>query len=255
MARSFKKMALDLAQRAMKSVACPKCGTTFTPFAGRELTKFSELQERVPCPKCGHAFAMIAISGSGTAEANANPPGPFAKPVDSRIEMVSDPGEWRFNIPRSKGGWTLLVFAIIWNAFTVPIAAGFFMMRGKSHDGPPVLLVALFPAAGAVLLYWALRLKLATHVLTLSPQVVRLRRLFLLRRNYEVPTHEVGSVRKTVFYTQNHKPVFGIEITAGNRRIRFGSQLTDGEKNWIAWQIRDFARSRGAPLPAESGAR
>ena len=73
-------------------VTCPRCQARFKPFADAPPTSFAELTHAVPCPKCGHLFSFNE-GAQAAAEAQANPPGPFARPADDlnlalRIEEV-----------------------------------------------------------------------------------------------------------------------------------------------------------------------
>lgn len=247
---TLKKGLLKLAQSAAQEVACPRCQHRFKPFAAAPPETFAELTKAVPCPECGHTFPFN--DGVKTSiEAKANPPGPFAKPAHSGIEMVAESGAWVYHIPRGRGSRSMTVMAIVWNLITWPLA--FAILTEGLHTQPLRFVVGwfiplLFPAIGLGLLYVALRLNYATHQLTLGPQTVRLRRKVIFSKDYELPVGEITNVRKTVFYTQNYQPVYGIEINAGARKIRFGSALSEDEKNWLCWQIREFARQRGAPL-------
>jgi hypothetical protein len=51
-------------------------------------------------------------------------------------------------------------------------------------------------------------------------------------------------VQKKEFYQKNYRPVYGIEIKASNGKIRFGSALTEEEKSWLCWEIREFIKTR-----------
>jgi hypothetical protein len=247
---TLKKGLLKLAQSAAQEVACPRCQHRFKPFATAPPGTFSELTYAVPCPKCGYAF-RFDDGVKTSAEAKANPPGPFEKPADSRIEMIAENGAWTYQIPRGRSPRGLMFMAVFWNLISWPLAYGAFAQNTQGrmlHFVVGWTIPLLFPLIGLGLLYTVLRLGFATHRLTLGPQTVRLRRKVIFSKDYEVPVGEITNVRKTSFYTQNYQPVYGIEITAGARKIRFGSALTEDEKNWLCWQIREFARQRGAPL-------
>ena len=245
---ALKKQLLNAAQRAAKELACPRCQHRFKPFAAAPPETFAELTKAVPCPKCGHTFRFDE-GANAAIEAQANPAGPFAKPADSRIEMSAENGAWVFQIPRCRGSFGMVIMAVFWNLVSWPMTMAILGEKKDLFHAPPLwLLPALFPALGLGLLYVAIRLKFSTHQLTLAPQTVRLRRKLILHKDRELPVGEITGVRKKEFYQQNYRPVYGIEITAGSRRIRFGSALSEDEKNWICWQIREFARQHGAPL-------
>ncbi|MCE9611006.1 MAG: hypothetical protein K8R23_12500 [Chthoniobacter sp.] len=244
----LKQRLLQFAQSAAKELACPGCGNRFKPFAAAPVRSFSELARPVSCPQCGHTFRFNERA-KARGEAVANPPGPHRKPADTKIEMVAGEGAWVYLIPRSRSAnrWFFVFFAAVWNLVSWPFVflADFHSTERGAAAWP---LIALIPAVGLGLIYVALQLTFATYQLTLGPQTVRLRRKLLLQRTWDLPVTEITSVCKKEFYQQNYQPVFGIEITAGARRIRFGSQLSEEEKNWLCWQISEFARQRGALL-------
>lgn len=245
---ALKKQLLNVAQRAARELACPRCQHRFKPFAAGPPQTFAELARPVPCPKCGQTFRFNEVAKAAT-EAAGNPPGPHPKPADTRIEMSAENGAWVFHIPRTRGSFGMIIMAVFWNLVSWPMAIAILGEKKNFLHPPPLwLLPAIFPALGLGLLYVALRLKFSTHRLTLAPQTVQLRRKLILHKDRVLPVGEITGVRKKEFYQQNYRPVYGIEITAGSRRIRFGSALTEDEKNWLCWQIREFARQHGAPL-------
>jgi hypothetical protein len=246
---ALKKAALLLAQQNARPTTCPRCRHRFKPFAAAPPQEFSELTN-LRCPKCGHTF-QFQDATQADADAKANPPGPFSKPPESRIEMATEDGAWVYKIPRGRTPVAVVLVAAFWNLISWPVAFGMFAGKLESSAHTTLkdyLIMPLFPGLGLVLIYWALRLGWSTHRLTLGPQTVRLRRKVILSKQYEVPVSEITQVHKKEFYSENYKPVYGIEIVAGPRKIRFGSILTEDEKNWLCWQIREFARQRGAPV-------
>ncbi len=245
---TLKRGLLKLAQSAAQELTCPRCQHRFKPFTAAPPETFAELTKAVPCPKCAHTF-RFDDGVKASVEAKANPPGPFPKPVDSRIEMVAENGAWLYQIPRPRKWHGLLWMALMWNLIVGVILTALILEPGGLRQKPAeLLLMGLFPAVGLGLLYAGLRLSFACHQLALGPQTVRLRRKVFLHKDYELPVSDLTDVRKKEFYSQNYQPIYGIEIAAGERKIRFGSALTEDEKNWLCWQIREFARQRGAPL-------
>jgi hypothetical protein len=242
----LKKSALRLAQGAAPQVTCPRCQHRFKPFADVPPASFSQLTHTVPCPHCSHVFAF-ADGTRAMADARANPPGPFVKPAETRIEMQADAGGWVYKIPRGRHSWGAVTMMVLCNVCAWGIV-GISLADPAPVKLPFIVMSSLFCGGGLILIYTTARLHLATHRLTLSPQTIRLRRKLVLRKDYELPIDEITGVRKREFYSENYQPVYGIEITAGSRRIRFGSTLTEDEKNWLCWQIREFVHQHGAPL-------
>ena len=248
---------LNLLRGLAVAVPCPKCGHKFKPFAEHGFTHVSEIMGRFPCPKCGYRFAIGEDAKSHSQEARYNPPGPLAKPADSRIERSAPSDhELLFYMPRSGKAGFLAVFAGIWNAMMLPLFY-FGVVRGQFQFDRPTLgvkiFISVFAAVGLGLIYGALRVKFSTHLLYLSSELIRMQRLLLLRSTYNLKPADVMHVKLVEAYSNNDRKIYCIEISAGLRQIRFGSALRDDEKQWLAWEIREFLRHHGATqLPPES---
>ena len=241
---ALKKSLLKMAASAnsLKDFACPHCGHHFSPFAEKPPTDW---QERIVCPKCGYSLTFIAAC-SRNKNSPPDVPVPTAQPPASRIErkQVSNT-ELLFYIPASGRCGGLLVFTIMWNAVAWPVFIAFTFLD-KTHNRAwlfAVLFSAIFPLIGLGMIYFALRNRFAVHLLYLSPERVRLQRqLFSRQKNFDLPTAQIESIRRAEFYQQNYQPVYGVEIKGGGRRIRFGSILTNEEKDWLCWEIAGFVR-------------
>lgn len=250
MLSALNQRLLSLAKAKIRPVHCPKCGEWFTPFADREIIKWSDFVAAPRCPHCGYEYRVGSAEGAGLT-----PSRPLPQPETSRIEKKPiTEGQVLYYIPPTGSGRGLLAFAVIWNVFV-----GFFlavtiggMASGKSPGAfwLPRHLVVLLPfiAVGVGMAYAGLRAKYATHLLYLGPEFIRLQRqLFGRSKNYDLKTAEIDRAEQKEFYQQNRQPVYGIEIGAGKRRIRFGSALMDGEKEWLCAEIREFLRETGHP--------
>lgn len=249
----LKKQLLTSLAAAAKEVVCEKCGRRFRPFAGQELSSFADLKN-ASCPHCGHHMPTVHIAHAAK-DAGANPPGPFTRPEESRIERRPvSASELLFYIPATGRWGGLLFFAIFWNAIAWTVFLVFAFRAPSEEDiAVPAFVTAIFPVIGIGLAYMAARTRFAIHLLYLSPELVRLQRtLFRHSKNHDLPAAEIVHVKKAEFYRQNYRPVYGIEIAATKRKIRFGSMLTDDEKNWLCWEIREFLRSQGVALPPEA---
>ena len=247
---------LNLLRGLAVPVSCPKCGTKFKPFPEGGFTHVSQIMERFPCPKCGHRFAIGEDAKSRNEEARYNPPGPLAQPADSRIERrTPSEHELLFYLPPSGNAGFLAFFGAIWSAMMLPLFY-LFVIKGRIQGVPPPLgakvFISVFAAVGLGMIYGGLRQKFAAHLLYLSSELVRMQRRLLLRSTYDLKPADVLHVKLVVSYSNNNRNVYGIEIGAGLRLIRFGSALRDDEKQWLAWEIRDFLRQHGATqLPPE----
>ena len=248
---------LNSLRRFAATVKCPKCGHAFKPGADREFASWGEFLGRLPCPKCGFRFGIGEDSGSR----KQNPPGPFLQPKNSRIQprVVAD-REQVFDIPPSGNWGGMLAIAIIWNLFIPPL---FFYMvvLGKWRERGPEIFISVFFLAGLMLAYGALRHRFGSFVLFLGPEIVRLQRSFLLRKNQTLPTMNIESVRRIVAFAHStggedseriDLPTYCIEVRAGIRLFQFGAGVLPADQHWLAWTIRDhIRRCGGTGLPPE----
>ena len=232
--------------REFREVSCPNCHLIFPPLASLVAL------EEITCPRCRHRFPPSEGKVTAVQHARGNPPGPFTKPADSPITVTTAGSEMQIRIPGSRRSGGLLLNAMLWNLVAWPVAIwvtwGSWTETGAYASR---LIVWLLPVIGLTLLYFALRHRFATHLLTLTRQTVRLRHSFLFPTTLELPTAAIQRVEKVRTYTQDYRPVYAVEIKAGPRRLRFGAFLSGDEKNWLAWEVRNFARENGAPLDRE----
>ena len=234
----FKKAFMRWAGTRMKEFICPKCSFKFFPFRERELTSWSD---KIVCPQCSHEVA-VKDSLATQRDIKVNPTGPFARPAETKIqrETVSET-QLLFVIPASGRWGGTLFFAIFWNVVSWTAFCAFLFGNKPSGSFPVLPFVAMFPLIGIGLAYWALRTRFAMHLLYLSAENIRLQRqLFGRSKNFDLATANVTTVHKAEFYQQNYQPVYGIEIKSNTGKIRFGSILTEDEKNWLCWEIREF---------------
>ena len=244
MFRALNNKLLAVAKAAAMERPCPNCGKKFKPFADREFTSWSDFNQRCTCPKCGHAYAIEELARS-LDDQKANPKGPFPRPFDSRIERRQlAPHQLEFRIP-PRGRWGAWLFiAIVWNVIAWPnFLAAAATIGTATFQAPSLIWLSLFVIAGLGLIYLALRQRHGSTLLELTPKTIRLQRnLFGSSRRDEVDTVDVRSVSKVLLYTTNYQPVYEIKINAMRRHLRFGSVLTDDEKNWLCWEIQEFVR-------------
>lgn len=234
----LKKTSMRWAGERMKEFICPKCGCTLSPFRERPLTSCSD---KIVCPQCGYEVALnesLATQG----DTKINPPGPFSRPVETKIQRKTvTETHILFVIPAS-GRWSGLLFMnIFWNAISWPA----FLICLSNERWFLVLFTAVFLLIGIGLMYVyaSVRTEYATHLLYLSPDLVRLQRqLFGRRKNFDLVTANVTTVHNAEFYRHNYQPVYGIEIKSNSGKIRFGCILTEDEKNWLCWEIREFIK-------------
>ena len=248
MIKAFKTWLLALLQNAIREVECPKCRYQFQPFAEKKLESFAQLLRGSLCPRCGKQVEWSESRPSTTA-AGRTPPA--EQPANSRIERrVLSETELLYHLPASgRWGGGLFFFAIVWNLVSIPFlsVAVYGLLQGRMNTATAIAVT--LSAIGGVLAYASARTRFATHLIYLSAETVRVQRAFLRRKNYVLETAGIRHVKKVEIYKQNYQPVFAIEIAgADDATVRFGSILTEAEKEWFCFDATTFLRRLGAAV-------
>ncbi len=247
------KWLSKLALKTVADVRCPKCGEVYGDISYFE-TREGELV--LICGSCGAEYPHSDLDDlvNKAKEEALNPSEPVAQPPDTRVKLLSlADGSIGLDIPKSGKSGGLLFFAILWLSFCavfllIPTCAG----PGDKGEGSLIGLYAfmlLFIAIGLGILYFALRMRNSTHHLLVGNGQLRYASQFIGRERLRVyPAKDAKSVRQVVFYSQNNVPIYGIEIEIeGGDVIRFGTQLSEDEKRWIVWEIRNALAKQGQP--------
>jgi hypothetical protein len=249
--RAIKMRLLAIAKTGIPERPCVRCGQKFKPHADRAFATLSDFHLSFSCPKCGYSYT----GGDLDLEiAKANPPGPFERPHHSLIRRKSgDSPNVSYFLPKS-GRWGIwLPFAVFWNLITWTFAIVFAFAapeRTTSSRLPYLLILPTFIIVGLGLIYAALRHRYGATQLELTPERIRLQRtLFGKQKNRDLPMSDVTGVSKTCAYSVNYQPVYCIEIKSRRRWLRFGTTLTDDEKNWLCFEICEFIRVHGRQMP------
>jgi len=239
---------------------CPRCGS-----APAEVP--AEPDDLLCCDTCAN---VGSVAEWGEATDPAGDPAGRTDEVLRRppwIERLGEPpGDCEWRLPASGKSGGLLVFAGIWCAIVGVISGGFLLalVGGGTLEGnlPTWALIPFFGvfwAVGAGMLYAGLRAKHASHVLTVGLSRVSLRRrLFGRESEQAIPREGLGRAAKVSFYQQNNEPVFGIELRSSGGKIRFGSSLSNDEKDWLIQDINAVltapqATAGAAEMPAGGG--
>jgi hypothetical protein len=167
----------------------------------------------------------------------------------SRVEVVEQShGRLVLFIPG--GGFNanaLGCFAIIWNSFV-----GFFLavfvtawLRQKNPPWGPVAILSLFVLAGLGLAYYAIRLKFERTLLFVERDRAALRRtLFGRTRTEEVKLENESVAALAMSYEQNDQPVYAITLNGIGKMLRFGTALSDTEKEWVVDRVNEIIGAR-----------
>lgn len=233
LAAKAEKAAIDKAF-AKGLMRCPNCGQK--PAAAP-----ADAETLLRCAACG----VESLPG----EWRPDPTGiravdPDQIPAGTRIRREgTGTGECVWHIPASGKFGFFLFFGLFWTAITAAVSGAF--LFGSSSDGqeaPPWFLYpffAVFWAIGLGMLYAALRNKYARHQVTVTRDLVTLRReMFGKVREKSLVASQISSVAQVEFYQQNYQPVYGVEIRGRGGKLRFGTTLGDEEKAWLAADIK-----------------
>ncbi|MDP0489609.1 MAG: hypothetical protein Q7Q71_00995 [Verrucomicrobiota bacterium JB023] len=232
----LKRIAKELEQSAQRRGAygrCPRCES-------REIASKGEVRY---CESCGFTGAPMEFGSMGTGI----PPGQVGEPPEGS-SITKNPlpnGGLAFEIPASRKLNFLIFFGLLWVGFILLFTVLLFFGDLKSSDtGEPLhkgfALVFFIPfwAVGLGVLYFGLSAAYSNHLLLIERDtVVLVRSLFSFKRTRSLPFSDIKSVDNTVFYTQNNKPVYGVEVKGNKAKIRFGATLSKEEKGWLVAEL------------------
>ena len=212
----------------------------------------------VTCPHCGHAAPLMEFA----ADQNKTPEEKLAEgriattpPVATRI-TVEDTGSGRTWTLPAKGGCNFLLgFGTLWFLFSSAFMVAILFSISEGSLVPPLAFISVFVLIGLGLIYGGLSQNYAHHVLIVDAvELVHERRMLGRMKRKALRRDDISSIELVVFYSENYKPVHGIEIKAGSRKIRFGSALTPEEKAWLCEELRQAIGLRHtAPPITKSG--
>lgn len=160
----------------------------------------------------------------------------------SRVEVVENTGgRLVLFIPGGGPNATSVgCFAFLWNGVVLAVTGGF-AAAAMQLNGPPwfaFLFLSPFWAVGLGMAYWAIKLRHERTMLLVEPaRAVIQRTLFNRVRTDETELAEGSSAGLVEAYRQNDDPVFAIHIRGAGRTLKFGTTLSDGEKDWIVGRI------------------
>ena len=232
------------------------------------------------CPQCGHkagqvAEGAVAVCGhcgwrgsllewaprgdEAAALRAADPDGPPPGTAIARRDLGGGAVAWE--VPPSGRSGGLMFFAILWNGFILLFTAvfGSAMLGGKLEgDAPGWLAIPFlipFWGVGIGLAYAVARIKFARHLVVVdSREVVLVRSLFGRAKRRALAREGLEAIEKREFYRQNYRPVHGVEVRGRGGKLRFGTALTEEEKDWLVADIRRTVWPTGAAAAAPSPA-
>ena len=225
---------------------CPECGRPIDLPASLPEDGFHSTIKCGSCPWMGSIGGLnrapeddAASSGGGSTVR--------VKPADSKIKDVVGIQKATWLIPAKKGFNFLMFFAAFWLSIVSVITFG--MITGNvDSDGGDLpawaggLFLIPFWLIGIGVAYTGLRMAYTELLIRVDQDAVILTRKFFNRMwDKSIPRENLGDVSLGVAYSQNNSPVYQIEIDAREGKgIKFGSNLSEGEKQWLLGGLRRF---------------
>ena len=163
------------------------------------------------------------------------------KPSWSRIESYVTPDEMGFILPPTGfRGITLffLIFTVIWNG-SVWTA---FWAALKSGDMGGVFFLMPFIAVGVITLCVFLYLLKVEVAILINRQEVSISRTIFGKSYSKICAYaDLEQVLLIESYRQNSVPVFAVGLVfKGGKKIKFGSNLKEDEKQWMLSEVLRF---------------
>ena len=229
---------------------CPHCGKKPTRAPLDTVTLLH-------CEACGLESLPNEWRPNSTGIPTAHPD---QIPAGTRIQREgTGTYECIWHIPASGKFGFFLFFGLFWTAITAALSSAFlFSSPTDPQDTQPWFIYPFFTvfwAVGLGMLYAAIQNKYAHHRITVTRDLVTLRReMFGRVKEKSLITSQITSVAQVEFYQQNYQPVYGVEIRGTNGKLRFGTTLQDAEKAWLVADIKRavFGDSEAAATASRS---
>lgn len=192
-------------------------------------------------------------------ERTARPAGDAPLPKKSKIQVVeSTPDRKVIFLPAGGGASTAIgVFALFWNGFMMIFTPAFLLGGNAGGNAPPWLVLipflGLFWAVGLGMIYFWIRMRFTrVYLLLESDRVVVQRVLFGNKKMTETLVGPETRAALQEAYQQNNHPVYCVAVNGTNRTEKFGTSLSDGEKDWLVDTINAFLGSAGVAGACEA---
>jgi hypothetical protein len=199
------------------------------------------------CPFCGVGLHVVEheeppLEAPGMVEPAAATLPPL--PPQSSIEVIEDaPDRLVIHLPPGGAGAKGLgCFALFWNGFMCLFTPPWFL---AGNQGAPLLFLVpfltLFWAIGLGLAYFWLRMKYTRTYLLVEPERIVIQTQWLGRRKMdEAALTKTSRARLVESYSVNDVPVHAIHVVGEGRTIKFGTYLSEPEKQWVCDAIHRF---------------
>lgn len=222
----------------MRPLTCPECRASLDA----ETIASTGVWE---CPYCGKPLpdvteepTEVSPRDEPLAEENGIAAVSDSPPAGSRIEVYEASSERLVLLvpPGGKEARGLGCFATFWNLFMVVFTS--IWVTAGPLDLAPLALIGLFWLVGIGLVIGWVKLKHERTLLLVEPaRVVVQHILFGRKRQKETELFSKSRATLAEAHSQNDVPVYSVAIDGKNRTIRFGTSLSNGEKDWIVDRI------------------
>ncbi len=234
----------DLVEQTGQPI-CPFCGRA-VPF-GDDADVSPRTPELSPPRLAPDLIDAWARSGEPVAQSAIDLPPP---PANNTVEVIEST-EKRLVLFIPGGGTqtrSMGAFALFWNLFMVVVTPA--MTAGLFFGGPvmtPWLVLGLlaflglFWAIGLGFLYYWLKLKYERTLILAERERLAVQRILFGKKRIVTtalgPDSRAGLVEA---YSDNDRPVYRVEVSGLNGKAKFGTALSNAEKDWLVDCLHQF---------------
>jgi len=249
----------------MSDFACPQCHAAIHP-------DLIETTGRAECPFCGADLAELGLPQPAPAAAISETQAGELSGADARLSraLPALPEKSRITIAEAtderlviyipgggKPAMSLGCFAIAWNGFMCVFTPPWFIgMFQAGNNGPGLFIIpflGIFWAVGLGMAWFAVKMRFERTFLLLDrDRLVVQRVLFNRKRTIETALTPASRAALVESYKQNDQPVYHIEVPGKDRAAKFGTALSDAEKDWVVDRINEFLAVE-KPAAAQTG--
>lgn len=233
----------------------PRC-----PACHADLEGSAALQSgATACPFCGADLSGLDLPAPLDDSARPRPLPRTSSPLPDKslIQVVeSTPQRLVLHVPPG-GSSTAGIgcFALFWNGFMCLFTPPWLFGLGKGGGEPWYFIIpflGLFWAIGLGMAYFWVRMKkLRTYLLVEPERVVMQQDLFGRKSTQETRLIEGSRASQVEAYSVNDRPVYAVVVQGPDRALKFGTQLSQPEKDWLVEAINGFLTTDDVPgVPA-----
>lgn len=128
------------------------------------------------------------------------------------------------------------LFAIVWNVFI-----GIGTCVSLQQQGPPFAFLAVFWVGGFGLGYVWLHLRFARTIILLERDRIVVKKLLPWFEKVRERRLKADSEAELVLcFSEGDRPIYSVSVSTDEGAAKFGTALSDEEKEWLVWRIDTF---------------